>query len=334
MRRLIMAKIALTAFLILMVLGCGIKKQDLHGAGATFPEPLYRKMFSEYLKETYQKINYTAIGSGGGIFRLKEKSVDFGASDMIAEDEEWNKQIFYIPICIGAVTIAYNLPAAPQLDLTPELLTDIFMGEIKYWHDERIKALNPNIILPNQRILLIDRSDNSGTCRVFDNYLSKVSAKWQKRDKNILKQIFSLSTASNREMSQLILDTPGSIGLVCLSYAVMNKMSFAAVQNAAGNFILPSPQNVSLAAETDVPLDISIDLTATNSEFGYPISSLTWLMVYRDISYMDKAKAEKLIALLDWMLTAGQAYCAPLNYAPLPAAVASKAQDRLKNIQY
>lgn len=320
-------------FLFTLLFSCCQKNvSHLQGAGATFPEPLYQKMFQEYAAEKGVNVNYAAIGSGGGIYRLQEKAIDFAASDLICEDIIWKDQVIYVPTCLGAVAMAYNLPANPTLDLTPEILSEIFLGEIKNWNDERIKKLNPDLILPNQRIMTINRSDKSGTSQVFTNYLNKVCPKWQEQQNKPLKQLFGLTVASNKEMSKIIMETPGTIGPICLSYALSGRLSFARVRNVSGNFILPTWESVSLAAGQDDVTDNPTDLTNTSAEYGYPISSFTWLLVYRDLSYLEKQKTEQLLNLIEWIITDGQVHCAPLNYAPLPQAVVAKSQKILQTI--
>ncbi|MBN1327132.1 MAG: phosphate ABC transporter substrate-binding protein PstS [Candidatus Cloacimonetes bacterium] len=318
----------------LLLSACVNSDKSVQGAGATLPEALYRKMFSEYTKKTGEKIHYVAIGSGGGIYKLMEKSVDFAASDMISEKEEWNREVFYLPVCLGGVAIAYNLPANPVLDLTPDILSMIFQGEIIYWNDQRIKDINKDIILPNQRILVISRSDDSGTTRIFADYLSKVNSEWATREKNPLKEFFALSAGSNSDVANLIAETPGSVGFICLHYAVANKLAYARIQNSTGNFILPDPSSIALASNTEIPADTQVYLTNSNSEYGYPVSGFSWIILYRDLSYLGSEKAERLIRLLNWMLTDGQEINESLLYSRLPSDIAVKAQNMLNDITY
>ncbi|MCF7793690.1 MAG: phosphate ABC transporter substrate-binding protein PstS [Candidatus Cloacimonetes bacterium] len=316
---------------ILIVIGCSNFEKDLSGAGATFPEPLYKKMFLEYEKATGQKIGYQGIGSGSGIFRLKEKSVDFAATDIIMEKAD-SENILYIPTSLGAVAVVYNLPAKPMLNLTSELLVKIFMGKITHWNDDEITTLNPDVVLPNQRILIINRADESGTSKIFNDYLCKVSTEWKNRKENPLKKFFAFSTRSNEEMASFIADMSGSIGFLSLSYAIENRMSFAKIQNSSGNFVLPSMVSVSVAAETEIPEDTKIYITNTNAEFGYPISSFTWIIVHRNPEYLDQEKIGKLKKLLNWMVSEGQAFAPALNYAPMPPETVFKAQKIIEMI--
>jgi len=326
-----MKRLLIVFFAVLSVLSCNQTKKELQGAGATFPEPLYKKMFQEYKTVTDQNIVYQSIGSGSGIFRLKEKTIDFAATDIIL-DKAYIDDILYIPTCIGAVAIVYNLPANPMLKFTPELLVKIFMGKITHWNDEKITKLNPNVTLPNQRILIINRADESGTSTIFNDYLCKVSDEWKNRQENPLKKFFAFSTRSNEEMASSITDMSGAIGFLSLSYAIENKMSFAKIQNSSNNFVLPSMVSASAAAETEIPIDTKIYITNTDAEFGYPISSFTWIIVQQHPEYIDKQKIAKLKALLNWMVLEGQAFAPALNYAPLPPEIAFKAQNLIEMI--
>ncbi len=329
-----MQRFLLIILISLIVLGCVPKEDIIHGAGATFPLPLYKKMFNEYKKLTAMKITYEGIGSGAGIMKFKDRNTDFCATDMIIDDEQLKNDIVYIPTCIGAVAIVYNLPAKPVLNLTPEILVNIFMGIISRWNDVRIKEMNPNIILPNQRILIINRSDVSGTSQIFNNYLSKVSDKWSSRKKNPLKKFFAFSVTNNEEMAEFISDMSGSIGFLSLSYAAENNMSFAKIQNSSGNFILPSLKSVSAAAEMEIPDDTIIYLTDTKASHGYPISSFTWLIFYKDLGYLKKEKAKKLIKLVDWMIHDGQKFSSSLDYAPLSQETVQKSDVLLKSVTW
>jgi phosphate transport system substrate-binding protein len=330
-----MKKILFALLLFILLAGCGKKNQvDLSGAGATFPQPLYEKMFEEFENETEIKISYHGIGSGGGIFRLKNKQVDFGATDIIVNEKDFSEEIVHIPICLGAVAITYNLPTNPQINFTPELLVSIFSGKITNWNDERLTSLNPNIVLPNQRILVINRSDESGTSTIFNDYLCKVNEKWKEYKENPLKKIFKLSASSNSEMAQLIKETFGAIGYMSLSYAQSNKIPCGKIMNLSGNFIAPELKSVSSAAECEIPDDTTIYLTNTKAENGYPISSFSWLILYKDLGFMEKEKAKKLINLVSWMLHDGQEYSPSLHYAQLPLETVQKAEVLLKSVTW
>ncbi len=314
---------------------------ELTGAGATFPYPLYSKMFSEYYKKTGVKINYQAIGSGGGIRQLIAKTVDFGASDAYVDDEglkEFSSPILHIPITAGAVVIAYNLPGNPKLRLTGEIIADIFLGKITNWNDPKIKELNPEVNLPDLTIVVVHRSDGSGTTFIFSDYLCKVSEEW----KNLVGRGKSLNWPSglgakgNPGVAGLVKQLPGAIGYVELIYALSNKMPYAEVRNKAGNFIDPSIKSVSLAADTKLPDDMRVSLTDTSAEFGYPISGFTWILVYKDLKKggLTEEKAQALVKLLWWMIHEGQKYTEELHYAPLSQEATRKAEKIIESITY
>ncbi len=313
----------------------------LTGAGATFPYPLYSKMFSVYHQEYGVKINYQAIGSGGGIRQLKARTVDFGASDAYVDDEGLKKfpaPIVHIPMVAGAVVITYNLPGNPKLKLTPDVIADIFLGKITKWSDPRIKAINPNVELPDMAIVVVHRSDGSGTTFIFSDYLSKVSDEWREkvgRGKS-LNWPTGLGAKGNPGVAGLVKQLPGAIGYVELIYALNNNMPYAMVQNKSGNFIEPSIKSVTLAADIKLPDDMRISLTNTDAQYGYPIAGFTWILVYKDLADggLDRKKAEELVKLLWWMTHEGQKYAEPLHYAPLSPKARKKAEAIIKSITY
>ena len=339
MKRLILA--AMFMGTLLGFLSSQALAVELTGAGATFPYPLYSKMFSEYYKETGVKINYQAIGSGGGIRQLMAKTVDFGASDAFVDDEglkKFSSPILHVPITAGAVVITYNLPGVPKLKLTGEVIADIFLGKITNWSDPKIKKLNPGVNLPDLKIIVVHRSDGSGTTFIFSDYLSKVSEEWRSkvgRGKS-LNWTTGLGGKGNPGVAGLVKQLPGSIGYVELIYALSNNMPYAKVQNKAGNFIDPSIQSVSLAADTKLPDDMRVSLTNTSAEYGYPISGFTWILVYKDLKEggLTKEKARALVKLLWWMVHDGQKYTEKLHYAPLSQEAKRKAEKIIKSITY
>ncbi len=337
-----MRKIFVTGFLISLISGSNLfARVELLGAGATFPYPLYSKMFDVYYKAYGVKVNYQSIGSGGGIRQIRERTVDFGASDAFLSDEEMKKfssPIVHIPITAGAVVLTYNIPGNPELKLTPEIIVDIFLGKIKKWNDEKIKRINPDINLPDFDIVVVHRSDGSGTTFIFTDYLSKVSKEWKQkvgRGKSINWPL-GLGGKGNEGVSALVRQIPGAIGYVELAYAIQNKMPYAIIKNKSGNFIKPSPESVSLAADIDLPDDMRISLTDTEAEFGYPISGFTWIIVYKDLSKagISYEKAKELVKLLWWMTHEGQKYCKPLHYAPLSKKTLKKTEKVIKSIVY
>jgi phosphate transport system substrate-binding protein len=332
-----------TILLILFVF-CSIghaKDVELIGAGATFPYPLYSKMFDVYNKEYGVKVNYQAIGSGGGIRQLINKTVDFGGSDAIMSDKdlaEASAPVLHIPTCAGAVVITYNLTGSPQLRFTPDVIADIFLGKISKWNDRRISENNPGVKLPDMNMTVVHRSDGSGTTFIFSDYLSKVSADWKEKVGNgtSLNWPTGLGGKGNPGVAGLVQQTPGSIGYVELIYALQNKMPYGVVKNKKGNFVTPTIPSTSKAADTNLPDDMKVSLTDTDAPEGYPISGFTWILVYKDQNYGDRTeeKAKESVKLLWWMTHEGQKYTEPLEYAPLSKKAVEKAEKLIKSISY
>ncbi|CUU08300.1 phosphate ABC transporter substrate-binding protein, PhoT family (TC 3.A.1.7.1) [Candidatus Thermokryptus mobilis] len=317
------------------------QNKELLGAGATFPYVLYSKMFDVYYKQTGVKVNYQSIGSGGGIRQLKEKTVDFGASDAFLSDEqlsEFDAPVLHIPICLGAVVITYNLPGNPQLKLTPDVIADIFLGKIKRWNDERIANLNPDVKLPSLNITVVHRSDGSGTTFVFTDYLSKVSKEWAQRvgRNTSVAWPVGLGGKGNEGVTGLVKQIPGAIGYVELIYAKQNKLPVAMVKNKSGKFVVPELSSITASAKTKIPDDTRVSITDTDAEDGYPISSFTWILVYKEQNYKGRSveRAKQLIRLLWWAVHEGQVYTEPLDYAKLPTEVVKKAEKIIKSITY
>jgi phosphate transport system substrate-binding protein len=314
---------------------------ELLGAGATFPYPLYSKMFYVYWQATGVKTNYQAIGSGGGQRQLLNMTVDFGGSDAFMTDETLEKapaKILHIPICLGAVAITYNLPGNPELKFTPNLLSEIFLGNITRWNDKRILNVNAHLGLSDRDIVLVHRSEGSGTTFVFTDYLSKVSNDWEKkvgRGKAVNWPV-SLGSKGNPGVAGLIKYFPGAIGYVELGYALSNQMPVALLQNKAGEFIRPSTASASVAANVSIPEDTRISITNTDAEEGYPISSFTWILVFKEQAYRGRPyeKAKALKNVLWWMTHEGQRYAKTLHYAPLPERAVKKAEKLISTITY
>lgn len=315
---------------------------DLTGAGATFPYPLYSKWFSEYARLTGVKINYQSIGSGGGIRQLSEGTVDFGASDSPMSDEEMAKAkggpILHIPTVLGAVVITYNVPGlAAPIRLTPKAISEIFSGKVSKWSDTRIATLNPGVTLPNSDILVVHRSDGSGTTYIFTDYLSKAVPAWNAsvgKGKEV-KWPAGLGAKGNEGVAGQVKQTPGAIGYVELAYAKQNKLAVAAVENKAGQFIIASVPAVTAAAagvaKTLPPnTDYRISIVDAPGQDSYPISSFTWILVYQH--QKDAVKGKKLVDFLNWALTTGETEAAPLDYAPLPAEMAAKVRAKVATI--
>ena len=322
--------------------GTGLAKDvELIGAGATFPYPLYSKMFDVYNKERGVKVNYQAIGSGGGIRQLINKTVDFGGSDAMMSDKdlaEASASVLHIPTCAGAVVLTYNLTGNPQLRFTPDVIADVFLGKITKWNDPRISAINPGVNLPDMNMTVVHRSDGSGTTFIFSDYLSKVSAEWKEKvgAGPSLNWPAGLGGKGNPGVAGLVQQTPGSIGYVELIYALQNKMPYGMVKNKKGNFVTATLASTSKAADTSLPDDMKVSLTDTDAPEGYPISGFTWILVYKGQSYGDRTeeKAKELVKLLWWMTHEGQKYAEPLEYAPLSKKAVEKAEKLIKSISY
>ena len=318
------------------------KANTLIGAGATFPYPLYSKMFDEYSKQEGVRVNYQSVGSGAGIKQLQNKIVDFGASDAPMSDEELKNSpapIIHIPTALGAVVITYNLPDNPALKFTPEVLSGVFLGEIKKWNDPKIAQLNPGVKLPATPISVIHRSDGSGTTFIFSDYLAKVSRGWETavgRGKS-LNWPTGLGAKGNEGVSGFIKQTPGSIGYVELAYAFQNKMPMATLQNQSGNFVAPTLTATSAAANTDdMPADLRVSITNTPAADGYPLCSFTYVLLYQEQAYNNRSpeQAKRVVDLIDWMLHDGQQFNEALEYGKLPERVEKKATDILKTVTY
>ncbi len=315
---------------------------DLTGAGATFPYPIYSKWFSDYAQKTGVKINYQSIGSGGGIRQLSEETVDFGASDSPMSDAELASAkggaILHFPTVLGADVITYNLPGVTTaLKLTPAAIADIFSGRIKKWNDARIASLNASVSLPDQDILVVHRSDGSGTTYIFTDYLSTTVPSWKAsvgRGKDV-KWPVGLGAKGNEGVSGQIKQTPGSIGYVELAYAKQNGLPIAAIRNKSGQFISASVEAVTAAAAgaaktLPANTDYRISIVDAPGAGSYPISSFTWILVYQN--QRDPAKGKKLVDFLNWALTDGEKEAVTLDYAPLPANMAVTVKARLATI--
>jgi phosphate transport system substrate-binding protein len=311
---------------------------DLTGAGATFPYPLYSKWFSDYAAQTGVRINYQSIGSGGGIRQLSEGTVDFGASDSPMKDDEIAKAkgpVLHIPTVLGAVAITYNVPGvAAGLRLSGDIVADIFLGKVTKWNDPRIAALNSGASLPATDILVVHRSDGSGTTFVFTDYLAAVSPAWASgpgRGKEVPWPV-GLGGKGNEGVAGQVKQTPGAIGYVELAYAKQNNLPVAAIRNKAGGFVAPTPEGMTAAAAAaagSLPADTDYRISIVNADGAgaYPISSFTWILVYRQQS--DTVKSRKLGEFLRWALTEGEKQAASLDYAPLPEAMAANLLARL-----
>ncbi len=315
----------------------------LNAAGATFPYPIYSKWFSQYhtLHPDIQ-INYQSIGSGGGIRQVTEGTVDFGASDMpmteaqLAEAQsKLNTKVLNLPSVMGAVVPAYNIPGVSgEVKFTPEALANIFLGKITKWNDNALTSVNPGVNLPNKDIIVIHRSDGSGTTFIWTDYLSKVSADWKNEvgSNTSVKWPIGLGGKGNEGVAGSIRQLQGSIGYVELIYALQNHITFGSVRNSAGMFLKASLEGVTAAATSvpKMPADFRVSITNAPGKDAYPISSFTWLLIPQHSK--DAAKAKIIVDFLNWMLTDGQKMTMDLSYASLPTSVAQKEQQALKTI--
>ncbi len=313
----------------------------MNGAGATFPYPIYSKWFDVYAKvDASARFNYQSIGSGGGIRQIMARTVDFGASDGPMTDEQLQKapgEIFHIPTVLGAVVATYNLPENPKLHFTPDVLADIFLGKITRWSDPRIATVNPGVALPNQPIVVVHRSDGSGTTYIWVDYLSKVNTEWEQKvgRGTSVNWPAGLGGKGNEGVTGQVKNTPGALGYVELAYAITNKLPAAAVRNQAGKFVEPTIETTTAAAAgaaKNMPSDFRVSLTNAPGDNAYPIASFTWLLVYRD--QPDEAKGKALVKFLWWATHEGQKYPSDLLYAPLPASVVKQIETKIGQITY
>jgi phosphate transport system substrate-binding protein len=316
--------------------------KTLLGAGSSFINPLFSKIFADYNAKTGIQVNYQSIGSGGGILQLTNKTVDFGASDGPLNDEQTAKigvPVLHIPQASGAVVVTYNLPGENNnISLTPGIIADIFLGNIKMWNDARITSINKGVNIPGLPILVAHRSDGSGTTNIFTNYLSKVSADWKTKvgSGGSVNWPAGLGGKGNEGVAGLIKQTPGAIGYVELIYALQNKLDYAKIQNKKGKFIMPSIASVTAAGNVKLPDDAKIFITDTDAADGYPIAGFTWVIIYKEQNYSGRSKdrATKLLKLLWWNIHEGQQFAEPLNYAPLSKEALKVAEKILKSATY
>src|SRR5271163_5058322 len=335
MRRLTL--LLLCAFLALPAVG----QTTLNGAGATFPYPMYSKWFSEYHKlHPDIQMNYQSIGSGGGIRQVLAGTVDFGASDGPMTDQqlaESKVKILHVPTVLGAVVPAYNISGVSgEIKFTPDVLAGIFLGKITNWNDKAIASANPGINFPkDEPIVVIHRSDGSGTTFIFTDFLFKVSSDWQSQvgKATSVKWPVGLGGKGNEGVAGLIRQMKGSIGYIELIYAVQNNIAYGSVKNAAGEFVKASLASVTAAAASvkSMPADFRVSITNAPGKDAYPISSFTWLLI--PAQSKDAAKGKIIADFLNWMVDDGQKMTADLTYAPLPASVVTKVKDEIKQVR-
>lgn len=314
----------------------------LTGAGATFPYPIYSKWFADYATQTGVKINYQSIGSGGGILQLTEGTVDFGASDAPMTDAELAKlktPVYHIPTVLGAVVITYNVPGVTQpIKLTGAAIADIFSGTVTKWNDRRLTAINAGTTLPSADILVVHRSDGSGTTYIFSDYLSAVSPAWSTapgKGKELQWPV-GMGAKGNEGVAGQVKQTPGAIGYVELAYARQNNLPFASVQDADGEFVVPSTASVTadaaaVAAHLPPNTDYRVSVVNAHGKGAYPISSFTFLLIPTRIT--DATKGKQLIDFVRWALTTGEGEAEALDYAPLPSSLATRLAARLDSVK-
>jgi phosphate transport system substrate-binding protein len=313
-------------------------QMTINGAGATFPYPIYSKWFDEYAKvDPSVRFNYQSIGSGGGQKQILAQTVDFGASDAPMSDDNLAKapgKLLHIPTVAGAVVLTYNLAANQALKLDGETIAGIFMGQIKKWNDPKIAALNAGVSLPDQEIVVVHRSDGSGTTYIFTDYLSKVSGDWKSKvgTNTSVNWPAGLGGKGNEGVSGQVKQTPGALGYVELIYAIQNKMPYAEAKNSAGQFVKPTLEAVTAAMATaNIPNDFRFSMTDAPGKDSYPIAGATWLLVYE--RQKDAVKGKKLVEFLKWALTKGEDMAKELDYAPLPPQLRDRVLKRVDEIK-
>ena len=330
----------MAALILALAVGSASAGTNLNGAGATFPNPIYSKWFNEYHKQHPDvAINYQSIGSGGGIKQVQTGTVDFGASDGPMTDEQLAQtpfKLLHIPTVLGAVVPTYNIPGVnTELKFTGDVLADIFLGRITKWNDGRIAKANPGVKFPDADIVVVHRSDGSGTTYIWTDYLSKVSPEWAAKVKKgtSVSWPVGLGGKGNEGVAGAVRQTEGAIGYVELIYALSNKMSYGSVQNAAGEFVKASLESTTAAAASmkEMPEDFRVSITNAPGKTAYPICSFTWLLV--PMEWNDAGKLKAFTAFLNWMVDQGQTMTKDLDYAPLPKNVAAKVKARIKEIK-
>jgi phosphate transport system substrate-binding protein len=338
-------RLNLVAATAVALLATGAWAQNINGAGATFPNPIYSHWFSEYAAaHPNVHINYQPVGSGAGIRQITEKTVDFGASDgpmtdeQLAEAAKNGMKIIHIPTVLGAVVPVYNIPGvSADLHLAPEVIAGIYLGKIQYWDDGNLEHDNPGVKLPHKRILPVYRSDGSGTNYIFTDFLSKVVPVFQQEigKGTSVKWPVGIGQKGNEGVAGMVRSTPYTFGYVELIYALQNHMSFGLVRNAAGRYLKASTAGVTAAAAgaaKNMPADYRVSITNAPGADAYPISSFTWLLIPQH--WNDAAKGKAMVDFLNWMLDHGEAEAPGMSYAPLPASVVAMERKTFKQITY
>ena len=338
----------MTLALVLAFVACGSNKnnggrapQELSGAGATFPLPFYNVVFERFGQVNGDQVAYGGIGSGGGVRNLRDKIVDFAGSDAFLSDKEMAEMppVVHVPTCMGAVVLAYNLDGVGELCLTGELIADIFAGKINKWNDERLVQFTPGVALPDADIIPVFRSDGSGTTFVFTDYLTKVSPMWAAEYGAGKSVDFPTGQAAkgNPGVAGVIKQTKNSIGYVGSEYAFAQKIPYARVQNKTGELVMPTPVTISAAASGDIPADTRCSITDADASGAYPISTFTWMIIYKEQNYSGRTK-EQAMATLDLLncvlADEAQGITSEVGYAPLPDKAKELSAANLKTVTY
>lgn len=341
-------KSAMTMVAAITMVSCGgnatngsREAQELSGAGATFPLPFYNVVFEKFAEVNGDVVAYGGIGSGGGVRNLRDKIVDFAGSDAFLSDKEMAEMapVVHIPTCMGAVVLAYNLDGVKELKLSGEIIADIFAGNIKMWNDERLVALNPDVKLPAEAIIPVFRSDGSGTTFVFTDYLTKVSPMWKEKF-GVGKSVnFPSGQAAkgNPGVAGVIKQTKNSIGYVGSEYAFAQKIPYAKIKNQRGEIVEPNAASISAAASGVIPADTRCSITNADANGAYPISTFTWMIIYKEQNYSDRSKEQALatLDLLKYILSdEAQNITSEVHYAPLPAKAKELSMTNLKSVTY
>lgn len=315
--------------------------QELSGAGATFPLPFYNVVFEEFATVNGDAVAYGGIGSGGGVRNLRDKIVDFAGSDAFLTEKEMADMdpVVHVPTCMGAVVLAYNLEGVTNLNLSGELIADIFAGEVKMWNDPRLVALNPDVTLPAEAIIPVFRSDGSGTTFVFTDYLTKVSPMWASKYGAGKSVNFPTGQAAkgNPGVAGVISQTKNAIGYVGSEYAFAQKIPYAKVQNQHGELVEPTAETISAAASGEIPTDTRTSITNSDAASAYPIATFTWMIIYKEQNYSDRSKeqATATLDMLQYILSDDtQKITSEVHYAPLPAKAKELSMKNLKTVTY
>ena len=341
-------KSVMTLVVALAMVSCGgntnngdREPQELSGAGATFPLPFYNVVFEQFAEVNGDLVAYGGIGSGGGVRNLRDKIVDFAGSDAFLSDKEMAEMppVVHVPTCMGAVVLAYNIDGVKDLKLSGEIIADIFAGNITMWNDERLVALNPDAKLPAKAIIPVHRSDGSGTTFVFTDYLTKVSPMWKQRFGTGKSVNFPVGQAAkgNPGVAGVVKQTKNTIGYVGSEYAFAQKIPYAQVKNQCGEFVLPTSATISAAASGEIPADTRCSITNSDASGAYPISTFTWMIIYKEQNYSDRSReqAEATLDLMKYILSdEAQHITSEVHYAPLPAKAKELSMENLKSVTF